>query len=395
MPDFNRRKRIIYIILGIVVLGVIGFWLYRLFAPAVPSAEPQAPVGISGRSVAVPPTGITEEARPSGIPPLPDLPSIAEQKLIRLTDFAVISPSLNKTEDKVLFYKKDGGDLLASDFRGAQQEKLSNLTIVGLMEAVWSTGRDRAAVFYLDLDSIKGFLHIGTSSVAILPSGITSAAWSPDGKSLAYLLPKEDLIELVAADASGRNPRTVFRTPLTDSRIAWITPDLFIFSSAPSGLAEGYLFSFSRRDNSFIRIMGPAFGLTGLWSPDGSAALVSSTGRGGKKSILSLYRRSAAKSEALTAVTLSEKCAWAGNDTVFCGAARDIPANVILPDDYLRGEFSSADRIIAIDVKTAEVSEVFNEGLFDISSPLVTKDKKYLLFVNRIDGTLWSLKLQF
>lgn len=392
MTALSRTKRIVYVVVGFLVLGIVGYWLYSLFA-APEERPPEESQRVTGRTLGLAPEAPSGE-QPAETPPLPELSSIAEEKLIRLTDFAVISPTLNKDESRVLYYKKDGGDLYSSDFTGKTQEKISNLTIIGLIEAVWNRTGERAAVRYLDADTIKSFLQIGTSSVAVLPQDITGIAWSPDGKSLAYLLPRGNLTELVVADASGRTPRTVFRTSLTDSRIAWITSDLLIFATAPSGLAEGYLFAYSRGSNSFVRLLGPAFGLTDLWSLDGTAALLSSAGRGGKKLILSLYQRAGGKSETLSIATLSEKCAWAGNETAFCAVPREIPAQTILPDDYLRGEFNPSDRIVAMDIKTSGINEVFNEGAFDISNLLVTKDKNYLFFVNRRDGTLWSFKLR-
>jgi hypothetical protein len=393
MPDFNRTKRIIYIILGIAVLGAIGFFLYRLLVS--PAAEPPADLPrISGRTIGGAPVALPPEERPAETPPLPELPSIAEERLVRLTDFPVVSPTLNKDQTRVLYYKKDGGDLYSSDFSGKTQEKISNLTIIGLLEAIWNPTGERAAVRYLDGNVVKSFLQIGTSSVAVLPQDITSVSWSPDGKSLAYLLPREGGADLVIADASGRSPRTAFRTPLVDADISWIASDLIVFGTAPSGLAEGYLFAFSRRDNSFSRMVGPAFGLTGLWSPDGTAALLSSADRGGKKLILSSYDRAKNAAGPIPIATLAEKCAWAGIDNAFCAVPREIPGKTLLPDEYVRGEFNSSDRIVAVDLKTGGISEFFSEGAFDMSDLVTAKDKKYLFFVNRVDGTLWSLKLQ-
>lgn len=392
MSDASRAKRIVYIILGLLALGLIAYLLYSLFA-APGETPPQELPRISGRTIGGAPEAAPAGEQPARTPPLPDIPSIAEERLVRLADFPVISPALNKDQSRVLYYKKDGGDLYSSDFSGKTREKISNLTIIGLLEAIWNPIAERAAVRYLDGDTLKSFLQIGTSSVAVLPQDITGASWSPDGKSLAYLLPREGGADLVIADPSGGNPRTAFRTPLVDADISWITSDLIVFGTAPSGLAEGYLFAFSRRDNSFNRLVGPAFGLTGLWSPDGTTALLSSASRGGKKLILSSYDRAKNAAAPIPIATLAEKCAWSG-ESAFCAVPRGIPAQTILPDDYLRGEFNPADRIVAVDLKTGGISEVFNEGSFDVSDLVITKDKKYLFFVNRADGTLWSLQLR-
>lgn len=396
MLDFTRTKHIIYAVLGLIALGAVGFALYGYFlapmAPTAPAGEqPRARGGFGGGSGGVAPGAANP--RPAA-PPMPDLPSITEQKLIRLTDFSVVSPSLNPAENRVMFYKKDGGDLFSVGFQGGTPEKTAPVTVVGLTEAIWSGGRDRAAVFYLGDNSLKGFLHIGTSSIAVLPSGIIGFSWSPDGKSLAYLVAKDGLANLVIADAAGRNPKTVFRTPVADAQITWVSPDKIAFITAASGLAEGFIFAYSRSTGAFTRIFGPVFGLQSQWSPDGSRLLLSRSDRGGKAVAAGAYDTAKKQYRALDVATLAEKCAWSDAKELYCAVPRDIPATVLLPDDYLRGEYNSSDRMVRLDADRGQTQDVFNEGAFDMSDILVTKDKKYLFFVNRIDGALWSLRLQ-
>lgn len=394
MADFRLIKKIVYLALGVLLLAVIGFVLYRLLAPGAP-AEQGTPTSITGRPIGgAPAGGAPAGGEPTGTLPLPDLPSIAEQKLVRLTDFAVIAPSLNKPEDKILYYQKDGGKLFASGFRGGEPEKLSNLTVVGLTEAIWAPTRDRAAVFYLDSSAVKGFLHIGTSTVALLPSDITSAAWSPDGKSFTYTRKEGDALALTLADAGGKNPRTIFKTPIPDARIDWIDANRIAFNTAPSGLAEGYAFAYSHVSGAFQKVLGPVFGLQTLWSPAASRALISSTPRGGSRATLAAYDPSRRESDRLSVATFADKCAWGSEEEIWCAVPRSLADTALLPDQYLTGEIHTSDRIVRIGLKTGVPEEIFDEGDFDMENLLLTTDKKNLFFVNRVDGTLWSLRLQ-
>lgn len=394
MSDFTRTKYIIYTILGVVVLGVVGVMLYRFLAPVAPQLPVEQP-GVTGRPVGAPGTTPGGGTPPTtGQNPPENIPPPEEQKLVQLTDFAVIGPSLDKEEKKILFYKKDGGDLFAVGFRGGEQEKVAHVTIVGLIEALWSRARDRAAVFYLGDESRKAFIHLGTTSIAVLPQDIASFSWSPDGRSLAYLLQKDGLVNLTIADASGKNPKTVFTTPIADAQISWISPDKIAFQTAASGLAEGFIFTFSRSAGAFTRILGPVFGLDTLWSPDGARILASQTRRGGKNLTTALYDPAKKKVLRLESSTLIEKCSWAGAKELFCAVPRAIPAETILPDEYLSGEFNSSDRIIRIEAETGEATTIIDEGNFDMSDLIATKDKNFLFFVNRKDGTLWSVRLK-
>lgn len=392
MNDLTTQKRIIYLFLGVAVLGLLGFLLYRFFSPqAVKSPVPQKPT--TGRIQPAPPT-ITEEKRPEELKPGEIIEVGSEQKLIKLTDFPVVSPSLNKTGDKILFYKKDGGGLFSSSFDGIDQQKISNLTILDMIEALWSPAKDRAAVFYLDQEVLKGFLHIGTSSVAILPQDLKSFSWSPDGRSSAYLLPKDEKLSLLIGDSSGKNTKTVFSTPLLDAKINWVSADRISLQTAPSGLAPGFVFTFLKSSGAFNKIVGPFFGLTSLWSPDGSKVLISTTNSAGKNLKVVVGDKDGKVLLDLNIKTLAEKCVWLNSNELYCAVPKTIFAETVWPDQYLRGEINPADLIIYLNLEKKESHEIFSDQNFTMSDLLVSKNKDYLFFVSRSDGTLWALKLK-
>lgn len=394
MNDLNKTKKIIYITAGVIILGVLIFFAFRYFTP-ITAPTPARKEGVTGRLPGLTGTGeLGAQPTPEELKPGESTTVSPEQKLFRITDFPVISPSFSKDEKRILYYKKDGGDLFSSDLDGKNQEKISNITIVGLVDALWSPLRDRAAVFYLDGEALKGFLHIGTSSVATLPQDVKSFSWSPDGKSLAYLILKEDRLNLIVADASGRSPKTIFTTPLRDAAIAWVTGDKIAFSTAPSGLAEGFAYLFSRSSGSFQKIAGPFFGLTSLWSPDGSRVILASTDAAGKNLNLLVRDSSGKNLFSLGAKTLPQKCAWTDKMKIYCALPRAISPDAIWPDDYFRGEVNTQDRVALLDLEKKEFAEIFNDGAFDISGLKLAKDGSHLIFVDRVDGTLWSLQLR-
>lgn len=390
--DLTRTKRITYLSLVVIVLGIIGFLAFRYLFPAAEETTRPEEQRITGR---VPVTGTPGETAGEELKETegPEIGGTPETLLVALADFPVVSLALNPAGDKILFYKKDGGGLFASDFAGKNQEKISNLTVIGLVQALWAKNGDRAAVFYLDKEVLKGFIQIGTSSVAALPQDTKSFSWSPDGRSLAYLAQKDDRLNLAIADSSGRNPQTIYRTPVLDAQISWITPDRFAFQTAPSGLAEGYIFTFSRSSGALTRILGPLFGLSSLWSPDGSQVLIATTDTSGRNLQLTLHSASGAAVFTITPPTLPEKCFWVSVSRLYCAVPQSTSTNTIWPDDYLRGELNTSDRIMLLDLKEKTVKEVFSSG-FDVSGLLVSKTQDYLFFIDRKSGTPWSLKLK-
>ena len=397
MQDWDRTRRNIFIIIVVIIVLLAGYIFYRLaISPATgptPNASPQAPVSgsVGQREFGLEtPGGLNVTPLPSPLAGLED--KIREQTLLALTDFSVLSPVINKNQDKVLLYKKDGGNMYAVDFSAAS-EKLSNITIVGLTEAIWSPAKNRAAVFYIDGDILKSFLHVGTSSVTALARDIQSFAWSPDGKQFAYLVSNSDQLSLVLSDASGKNSRQVFTTPILDAQIQWISPDKIAFQTAPSGHAGGFVFTYSLQTGAFRRILGPLFGLTALWSPDASHILVSATNGAGKNLSFFLYDSSGNKLQQFDFLTLPQKCVWTGAKDFYCAVPEQFPSQAVMPDDYLRGEVVTQDRILSYNIDTSKIQLVFSGGAMDMTDLAATTKKDYLIFLNRVDGIAWRLKL--
>lgn len=389
--DFIQQKKVLYGLVALLLAGIVGLIIFRLVSPPTPFV-PEEPESVTGKVGSPEPEGGTVE-KPATTSPSTNV-NISQEKLVRITDFSVVSPVLNASGDKIFFYKKEGGDLYASEATNGAPEKISNITILGLIDAVWSSSRDRAAIFYLDGETKKGFLHIGTSTVLALPPDIKGFAWSPDRKSLAYTTLKGNKLQLTLADSSGKKPRVVFSTPILDAEVRWVTNDRIAFQNAPTGTAEGYSYFFSISARTFRKILGPFLGLTTLWSPDGTLVLAGSTDSTGKKLTLNFHDDKGKEVFKTGLSTLPEKCVFADRREAYCAVPRSISPKTVWPDEYLRGEINTSDRLVAIDTVQKTINEVFDEENFDMSDLSVTRNKAYLFFVNRTDGILWRVKLK-
>ncbi|GEM_PF-6870343 len=404
MNDLSQKKLIIYIGLGIVLFGagtlVTYFFLFRgIGAPAEPKEPEPVSENIPGFPEAGPGIGKdprfgTGNIQPGSNQEIPVAPGI-RTRLFPVADLASLGAGLSRAEDKIYYFKKDGGELTSFSFPAGTGESLSTITIVGIMDALWSPARDRAIVSYMDGTIAKSFLFkaIGTSSVATLPTGVRSSAWSPTGSSLGYLTEKDGETLLSTADSSGKNQKTIFRTPIREITLSWPLPEKFALQTNPSGVVPGYIFIFTRASGELTRFLGPLNGLTSLWSPKGGKFLVGSTNAAGKSLSLAIRDSSGKEIFRSDLQTLPEKCAWASEEKVYCAVPRGIPQDAILPDDYNRGELNTNDRLIAIDLKTKIVSGIFNDGGYDMADIAVTKDEKYLFFTDRITGKVWGVEV--
>lgn len=397
MDTLSKNKIIIFTVLGVIILFALGFGLYWYLAPQpIQKKTTTTEVGVMG-GVSGLPTNQEGGTTPGQLETQTGTTTVAttpEQKLTQITNFSIISPTLNSKEDGLLFYKKDGGHLFSSSLTGLDQKELSNITIIGLINAFWSPTKDRASLVYLDKEILKGFFLIGTSSVAMLPEDIKSFTWSPDGKSFAYLIEKDNKLNLAVGDHSGKNVKSAFTLPTLDIHLNWVSSGKIAYQTAPSGFAPGFIFTSTPSSGSLTQIVGPLFGLESLWSPDASKIIISSTDASGKNLRLSVYDSTGQELFSSTISTLPEKCVWADNKIFYCAVPREIPPNAIFPDDYLRGAINTSDKIVKIDLTTKIINGVFNDKDFDVSNLLLTKKQDYLFFVNRKDGTPWGLKMR-
>lgn len=385
-----------YIIVGVIALIIVGAVIWY-FSGQTRRAATKTDISTSGTETGFP-TGVATRTRQRGEDGGTGEAGLAgtpEPKLWQITDFAVVSPTLNKNEDKLLFYAKAGGDIYESDFFGKEKKKISNITILGILEAQWSPQKNKALVWYLDGHEIKKFIQtIGTTTqAAFLPQTAYTASWSPDGSSVAYLLPDKNEVGLVTADSSARNPKIRFKTPVNDFHISWIGQNLISLNSASSGFAPSILYVFNLKDGSFSKIIDNVYGFVPLWSPDGTKLLYSATNNNGGG--LSLYlKNTGGKTLKLEVTTPPEKCAWSSDSKeIFCAVPREFNVDV-MPDEYYQGLTFFSDHFIKIGVEKSEITEVFNEQNFDAENIIITANKQMVFFINKKDGTLWGINLK-
>ncbi|MEK7172833.1 MAG: hypothetical protein AAB740_02560 [Patescibacteria group bacterium] len=392
MEFFRQNRKIILIALGAIVIISLIYFFWPSTATPPPTGQINLPSYVGPAEVV--PSGEEAEFEATQKVYEEGIKTSLEDRLVQITNFPTISPSLDKNESKIIYYKKDGGDMMSSDLNGKNQEKISHITIIGLLNAIWSPVRDRAAVFYLDQDILKSFIQVGTSSISVLPQDIKDFSWAPDGRSALYTLRRGSLLDFSVSDSSGRNPKVIYSTPLYDSLASFITSDKIALQSAPSGLVEGSLFTFSRSNSLLSKVKSGVLGMTSLWSPDGSHFVMSRFDPTSRSSMLSVYNSAGGEVFITELAGTTYKCVWASNQEVACAIPRIVSFGNIWPDDYLKGGFRTKDQVVQINVVKKEIYGVFSEPVFDMSDLIITKNQEYLFWINRSDGTLWSLKLK-
>lgn len=271
----------------------------------------------------------------------------------------VIGATLSREKDSVLYMLRENGNLYRINFDGQEKNRISNTTIIGVYQVRWSPDKSKIFITYENNDRIKNLvfdLASIPSASSILPSNISSASWSPDSKTLRLLEKRSHDVGFITTSATGKNIKHQFTIPLADLVILPSNGASIFFTEAPSGLVQGPLFQLNSVNGSFKEILN-GFGLGAIISQDENWALISATNE--KGSLLPLTRVTIKNNSKIiipNILTLAEKCAFANNETIFCGIPQTIPKKSIMPDSYYKGDASLTDHLVKINTQTLETT---------------------------------------
>lgn len=394
------RRTLLIVIISFLVLGIAGVLIFRALTPPAPTGTQQR--SIFGRLPIIGGRG-GPESPGDQIPTPPSermeaAPSPEARRLTQITDEAVTGVAVDPKTQKLLYYRKKDGHLLANSQTGGNEEAVSNLTILNIIRVAWSPARNRALVLYQDGEEIKQFISEATSTpkVAFLPKDASSPAWAPDGKAIFWASNLGGVSTLVSADPDGKNQRRrAFTTPIPDVLPLLITPDLVGIIPKTVSFFETPLLLFNLK-TSQENILLSQFGLrvVGDMHPTSQLLAYSSTNRVGALNDLHTLDINKNADTAWTVKTLADKCAFSKDATLlFCAVPKN-NAGRDLPEAWFQGKISFADSFVRLNLATNKAEEIFNEGEYDAADLVVADDNKRLFFTDKKTGFLYALSLE-
>src|SRR3989344_2431932 len=303
-----------------------------------------------------------------------------------------------------LYMERATGHIYKINLDGTNKIRLSNATVPKSFEAKWSYKSDKMVVRYFEdpasesikltvktfLASIGHLLKATSTSEAelkglALPSTISEVAVSSAEDKIFYL---NDLgnnsVEGVVADFSNKNQKKIFELPFGEFNISWPTKDNIALLTKPSAKADGHLYFLNSKTGTLTKILG------------GEKIVFSGVGRGGMES--KIYDLKSNIISELGFATLADKCVWGKKNNppvgrmVYCA----VPARISgsnQPDDWYQGTVSFDDGIWSKNITTGESGSLLSPFGADIMNIFINDDESYLIFTDKNDGTLWSLKL--
>ena len=376
----NKRK-ILIVLLVILALALAGFAVYYVYFRKTPGET-------------------TTETPGAGKPPAQTGVRAMDDKLKKISSVIAVSPIASADGQKILYAGKKG-NLYETDFDGGNQKETNLVVLQNLIKTLWSPAREEFATIYANADGRKIFYNNAkTKKTSPYDAGIKSLAFSKSENKIAYYLSNDlqNTNAVFIADADGANARAVFNTRVKDIRVEWVSSNQIAISTAPSGLVPNVLWVLNIDTQKLLPVMSQVYGFTMRWSPSGGRFLFSQTDTKGANLTLSSSNQTGTEVKNLGLATLPEKCAFSAKDEniVFCSAPASAP-DIIWPDDYYKQIYSASEQIWSINLSTGKKDMVydFDETLAsDAADLIVSPGADRLIFLNKKDGAIYSLKLK-
>lgn len=333
--------------------------------------------------------------QPSDQTPL--LARLQTPRLIQLTREAVVGPATVRGEEKVKYFKRTTGHLYQIDQEGrTPEERLSNLTIAGANDAIWSPNKNHAVISFLTDNTLKHFTlsYQGSSSQGtFLPNDVAHVAFSQKDERMAYLLPTGTATSLFVASSDGSGQKNIFTTPLFQLNLAWAGDEISIAAKG-SGLASSFVERITPNGSPRV-IARDIEGIDIQWNAQGTFAIISRTSLRGRNLATQIINAKGEIIAQMPFATIGSKCAWSRleEETAYCAVPRDLPP-ATYPDAWWQGIVSFSDDLWRANATTGEADQLFSERDFDIINLFLSEAEDRLFFLNKKDSTLWTLRLE-
>lgn len=311
-------------------------------------------------------------------------------------------PILNAVIDNstVKYYSSLNGNVFRSNFDGSNTSIISADILMNLIKAEWSpTDTTKLIAFFDEGSQIKKYFYDFKSNQSTeLSSNICNIAWSPTENKVAYQYydAENGFNNISIANPDGSDWNNILETRIKDLIIEWPSSDLISIRTRPSGLAQSVLYTLTTNGSNFSKLIGNTYGLTVLWSPQGDKLIYSETNSQGRDIKLKILNISDQTERQLDFKTLPEKCIWSkDNIAIYCAIPKAIADQAILPDDYYKNYVEFSDNIYKINLNTGQTTLLLesNSTMLNADKLLIDNNESYLIFINKLDDSLYSLEL--
>jgi hypothetical protein len=305
---------------------------------------------------------------------------------------------------------------------GGTNTLLSSTTLDTIQWSAFSSNGLRLGVLYGNSGQLRFAILDVTTGMWTTISGVESAAWSPNGNTLAYLVSGATGSTLTTLDTSkiSNKPQSITVLHEQDMQLVWASASHILLAPKSSAQTLESLWSFDIQQKSLVPLVLDQPGILTKWDTTGARGILFTSGeqRGGT---LALIDGSGATIKQFSFLTIPSKCAFSlpaqsttsTASSTTTGASKKAPsttlpkqlicavphssdqfANNQLPDTYDKHALYTVDDIYSIDLESGDALFVLssNQGV-SVDADAVTVTGATVYFINRYDQNLYSLPL--
>lgn len=379
------KKPWLLIIAGIVLIIIIGLWLYLFFGGDDAREDLYNAFGLNGTDL---PFDLETLLDDNGAT---STPAYLRQLSLRQVAGYVPLEASSSTPRAVRFVEKGTGHIYTVPVDGDTEERLSNITIPSTRQATFSSDGNYAAI-YTD--------NASTFTVVTLPHGSTtltsntiagvpiSFAFTADN-TLLFAIKSGQTVAGYSYNTKTSAKKLLFTIPFREAVVLWgdnETGPHYTYPKTAEEL-EGYLYKIEA--NTLKRLPVSGFGLS--VKNQGDRLFYTRAENGYRKS----YLLEDVVETPLSASFIPEKCSLHGQ--ILLCAIHGGTESFSLTSWY-RGEVESNDTLWYFIPEINYATQVENisataQRVLDVTSPVVTDQAFY--FINNIDSGLWVYDRDF
>lgn len=297
------------------------------------------------------------------------------------------------------------GHVYETELFSPNQNRISNTTIPQVYNAFWTVKNDSVVIERLSDDeqtvnsytfAIKTGTTTGNTMVGSL-LGDRIEDISVFGDTIFYLQKLNNSSVGYISIAGSNKAKEIWNSPIKELNSQFVNKDTVALTTKPHESVVGYLYFLNTGNGQTKKIMSGVLGLSALVRGDAQSLIYISQANALSMSLYDVKKQTAIL---LYPPTFPEKCVWSKKDLniIYCAVPSVSLDNTSLTKWYM-GTITIIDDIWKYDLKNNTsniisnlVSDSGGEGI-DVIKPILSENEQYFIFINKNDGSLWSLDL--
>jgi len=310
----------------------------------------------------------------------------------------------------IRYVERASGHIYDAETETLYKEKVSNVTIPEIYEALWFSNGERVLLRSLNEQNVVETFSAELKELSEETEAGLDGFFLQDniehlsilGEQIGWGIVDNNKTTFVVSNPDGSNQSIVATSNLTQSQVNWPTSRYIIMTSLPNSRSVGTSMKIDtvtgKRD-----ILAEERGVTVLPNSDASQFIVSATlsegSSGYQPQTVGILDTKSKFVSPLIDGSMAEKCVWSeiNVEIVYCAAAKTSDSG-IFPEDWYQGRTHTSDEIWRINTETQSTElliflEQESGSRIDAIDLILDNQEEHIVFRNKRDLSLWSLRL--